>query len=81
MLKFISLRAAIGLLVAVACIAVLAIGVQSWNGAASPLALALTSIAALVLLVGLGALVSREPDNPRSPRGSRREPHAREDRQ
>lgn len=60
MLKFISLRAAIGLLVAVACIAVLAIGVQSWNGAASPLALALTSIAALVLLVGLGALVSRE---------------------
>lgn len=59
MLKYISLHAALGLLVGVACIAILAIGIQSWLGAASPLALTLTAIAALVLLAGLGAAVSR----------------------
>jgi methyl-accepting chemotaxis protein len=59
-LKYFSLSAAIWLLVATACAAVLVLGAQAWIFSGNRLALVLTSAVAIAVLAGLGALIARE---------------------
>jgi len=57
--KYISLKGSIGLLVAIACFAVLIVSAHAWFTAASPPAVLITSAAALIVLIALGVLIAR----------------------
>jgi len=57
--KYISLKASIGLMVVIACVAVLTVSAQAWFTAANPLAVLITSATALIVLIVLGVLIAR----------------------
>lgn len=59
MFKYISLKASIGLLVVVACVAVAIVGGHAWLTAANPRAVFMISATALTVLIALGMLIAR----------------------